>query len=147
MFLTRCATNHDVARGDQLEQYLDQVFGRFWGDVAGPASGGFPRTDVSETEDAYVLEAELPGMRKEDIKVEMKESLLLISGEKRAEEREKTKGYHRIERSYGVFNRAFRLPTSVDESHITARYENGVLRLTVPKREEAKLRQIEIKES
>lgn len=145
MYLTRCNPSSEVAQHSDLEQYLDNLFGQVWGGRGW--SNGFPRSDVAETEDAFVIEAELPGMRREDIKVEMKENILTISGENKAEEKEKTKGYHRIERSYGTFTRSFRLPSSVDETRISARYDNGVLRLTVPKREEARPRQIEVKVS
>jgi HSP20 family protein len=104
-----------------------------------------PAVDVSEFEDRYEVEVEVPGMKKEDIKVSFEDGILRLTGEKKQEEKTDKKNFHRIERSYGSFERAFRIPGEVQADAIKARYDNGVLNISIPKAEEAKPRQIEIK--
>lgn len=96
--------------------------------------------EVSDSEDAIEISAELPGVDEKDIDVSMAEGVLTIKGEKKSEEEEKKKDYYRSERSYGSFMRSFRIPDGVDEDKIKAAYENGVLELTLPKRPEAKVK-------
>lgn len=103
-----------------------------------------PRVDVHETDNEVVLDVELPGIDRNDVKVEVKNGLLTISGERKFEKKAKEKGYQSIERRYGKFERAFGLADSVDAEKITAAYQNGVLTLTVPKAEKAKPREIAI---
>ena len=98
-----------------------------------------PRVDISEDKANYYIHAELPGMTKDDVKVAVNEGgILTISGEKKHEEKKEDKNYYRIERRYGQFSRSFTLPEHVDDTNIDAKFENGVLNLSIPKVEPAK---------
>jgi HSP20 family protein len=104
-----------------------------------------PTVDISETEAEYAIKAELPEVKKEDVKVTVEDGVLTLQGERKQEKEEKGKKYHRIERSYGRFVRSFTLPDSVDESKVRAEYTDGVLHLHLPKSEKAKPKQIDVK--
>jgi HSP20 family protein len=104
-----------------------------------------PMVNVEETENEFIISAEIPGMEKKDITIVVNNGVLSISGEKKDESETKEKNYHRIERSYGKFERSFVLPDGVDHDKIDANYKNGVLELSLPKMEEAKPKQIEVK--
>ncbi|MDH5666441.1 MAG: Hsp20/alpha crystallin family protein [Nitrospira sp.] len=104
-----------------------------------------PTVDISETDQSYLIKAELPEVKKEDVKVRVEDGVLTLSGERRQEKEEKGKKYHRVERSYGSFVRSFALPESVDESGVKAEYKDGVLNLHLPKAEKAKPKAIEVK--
>ena len=104
-----------------------------------------PVVNVEETENEYLISAELPGMEKKDINISIEDNVLSISGEKKSEIKSEDKNYHRFERSYGKFYRSFELPHSVDRENIDASYINGVLNVSLPKAEEAKPKQIEVK--
>lgn len=106
--------------------------GSFWNEQLGSPQWQ-PACDISETPEAYSIHAELPDVRKEDIKVTLTDGVLTLMGERRMEKEEKNKRYHRVERSYGRFQRSFDLPTAVDENKVTATYRDGVLNLLVPK--------------
>ena len=106
-----------------------------------------PTVDISETDGAYQIKAELPEVKKDDVKVTLEDGILTIQGERRREKEEKTTKYHRVERSYGSFVRSFSLPDQVDEGGVKAEYKEGVLNLTIPKSEKAKPRAIEVKVS
>jgi HSP20 family protein len=101
-----------------------------------------PAVDVDENDDHFLISVDLPGIKKDDVKIEVAENTLTISGERRHEKKEKDD--RRSEKFYGRFERSFALPRNVDASKIEARYENGVLELAVPKAEEAKPRTIQI---
>ncbi len=103
-----------------------------------------PAMDVHDSKDSIVVRADLPGMKKEDIEVSIQDGALIIRGEKREEAERKEKGAVRTERFYGSFHRSVTLPTAVDDTKVKASYKNGVLELTLPKKEEAKPRQIKI---
>src|SRR5262245_32033078 len=121
----------------EMEQWLSDVFGEgFTG--ARENMTIVPRGDVLETEDSFVIELELPGVVTKDLKIEFANNVLSISGEKRSERASELKGYHRMERSYGSFHRSFTIPSSVDANHISASSTDGVLRVSLPKREESK---------
>ncbi len=92
-----------------------------------------PRVDTAETDAAYEVTAELPGVNEKDIKVSLEDNVLSISGEKKAEREERKKDYVMSERSYGSFKRAFTLPDNVDAEKIAAKFEKGVLKVTLPK--------------
>lgn len=112
------------------------------------AFGGLtPKVDVSESADAYQIEAELPGMDEKDIKVMLSDGTLMIKGEKKSEREEKKKDYYLSERSYGTMQRSFQLPDSVDADKISANFAKGVLTVALPKSKEAKAKQrtIEVK--
>ncbi|HLI14340.1 MAG TPA: Hsp20/alpha crystallin family protein [Alphaproteobacteria bacterium] len=103
-----------------------------------PVNTLMPKVDVSETKDGFEIEAELPGVDEKDIAVSLKDGVLIITGEKKAEREEKKKDYYLSERSYGSVRRAFELPDSVEEDKISAKFEKGVLSITLPKSKEAK---------
>jgi HSP20 family protein len=104
-----------------------------------------PKIDVTETKDAMLVKAEVPGVDQKDIAVSLQDGVLTIKGEKEEEKEEKDKRYHRVERSYGSFARAIRLPSAVDGSKVTAAFKDGVLTVTLPKTGEAKGTTIPIK--
>ena len=105
------------------------------------------KVDVSEDEKAIYIDADMPGMKKEDVKISMDEDVLTISAERTHEEEEKKKDYHRVERSYGSMSRSFSLGENVDLDHVDATYENGELRVVVMKKEptEKKAKEITVK--
>ena len=104
-----------------------------------------PSVDIYENKDQIVLEAELPGMKQEDFDLSVENNVITLRGERKFEKTEESDNYHRVERSYGAFTRSFTLPQTVSAEGATAEYSNGVLRVTLPKREETKARRIEIK--
>ncbi len=111
-------------------------------------SRGFdPVIDVKETEKNFLINAELPGLSKDDFKLTVENNSLTLEGEKKVEKEEKSDNPYRTERSYGAFKRVFRLTDSVDSKKIAADYTNGILSITVPKSEKAKPKQIEVKVS
>lgn len=107
-------------------------------------SGLNPAMEVRETEDAYILEADIPGIPKDAIDITVEENRVTIKGERKAEETKEGKGYHRTERRYGNFERSFTVRDGFDASKVEASVEHGVLRLTLPKRAEQKPRRIEV---
>lgn len=104
-----------------------------------------PAVDVAEQENEYRVKIELPGVSKDDVKITMQDNVLTIRGEKKQEKESKEPNYHRIERSYGAFQRSFTLPTTVKSDRIEATYKDGILSITLPKAEEARPKQIEVK--
>jgi HSP20 family protein len=115
-----------------------------------PANGGstmrrwVPSMDLVETEDHFVLRADLPGMGEEDIKIEFEDGTLTVSGERKAEHESKNEGYYRVERAFGSFSRSLTLPKGIDAEAVTANFDRGVLEVRVPKPEQRKPRRIEI---
>jgi HSP20 family protein len=101
--------------------------------------------DITENENSYVVKAELAGLSKDDVKITMKEDVLTIRGEKKSETKSENENVHLLERRYGRFVRAFRLPSSVNSKKIDATFKDGILTLSLPKAEEAKPKEIEIK--
>jgi HSP20 family protein len=104
-----------------------------------------PTVDISESDGEYLIKAELPEVKKEDVKVTVEDGVLTLQGERRQEKEEKGKRYHRVERSYGSFVRSFTLPESVDETGVKAEYKDGVLSLHLPKSEKVKPKAIDVK--
>lgn len=104
-----------------------------------------PSVDIFEDKDKLILEAELPGMKQEDFDISVENNVLTLHGERKFEKKNDQDNYHRVERSYGSFTRSFTLPQTVTAEGATADFENGVLRVSLPKREETKARKIEIK--
>ncbi|MGE0642154.1 MAG: Hsp20/alpha crystallin family protein [Nitrospira sp.] len=104
-----------------------------------------PSVDISETEGEYQIKAEIPDVKKEDVKVTLEDGVLTIQGERKHEKEEKGKKYHRIERSYGSFVRTFSLPDVIDEDKVRAEFKEGVLNLSLPKSEKAKPKAIDVK--
>lgn len=130
-----------------LASRLNRAFDpRFWDDEEQESQGRWnPPVDIYEDEDNIVLKAELPGLKKDEIDVHVEKNLLTLNGERKREKETKENGYYRSERAYGNFSRSFTLPTTVDASKIAATYTDGLLTLTLPKVEQAKPRQIEVK--
>ncbi len=104
----------------------------------------FPRVDVTEEKDRILVRADLPGMKQEEIQVEVDEGTLTIRGERKKETESKEGKTYRMERSYGSFLRSFTLPSTVDEAKVNAVYKNGVLEVTLPKREGTKPKQVKV---
>lgn len=103
-----------------------------------------PAVDIFETPESIVLKAELPGITKDDIFVEVKDNTLSLKGEKKFEKEVKEEHYHRVERSYGSFQRAFTLPSTVQQDKVKAKFKDGILEIVLPKVEEAKPKQIKV---
>jgi len=117
-----------------------------WGDRdVGLLEGAWsPAIDIYDSKDSIVVKADIPGMTKDEIEVSVHGDTLVIKGEKKQEQEEKGKDYIRAERFYGAFNRVVSLPAAVDASKVNATYKNGVLELVMPKKEEAKPKQLKI---
>jgi HSP20 family protein len=103
--------------------------------------------DLVETEDHLVLRADLPGISEDDVNIEVKDNVVTITGERKSESEDKGEGYHRVERAFGSFARTLTLPDGVDVDNIEASFDKGVLTVSVPKTEQAKPRQIEVRGS
>jgi len=129
----------DIHRG--LSRILDDVS---FGGVT-ETERWVPAVDIRETDDALLVQAELPGIDKKDVKVEVKDGVLTISGERKYEKDVKEENVHRIERSYGKFVRSFALPTNVDTERVDATMKNGILEIRLPKQESAKPKAITVK--
>jgi HSP20 family protein len=126
---------------------IDRVFGsmlRNLSDEPGTEGAWSPAVDFKEDETAFTLVAELPGVNKDEVKLSLTDNVLSIRGEKKSEAEHEGGNWHRIERIYGRFERHFRLGTPVDAKAIQAKFTDGVLRVTLPKSEEAKPREIQI---
>lgn len=135
----------DALQGD-MNRLFDSFFGRREG-AAGAAYGSrrwIPPMDLVETEDNLVLRADLPGVEEKDIEIEVKDGVLTVSGERRAQHEDKREGFHRVERSFGRFSRALELPKGVDPQNVSAHFDKGVLEVRMPKPAERKPTRIEI---
>lgn len=146
--LIRWNPEADVLRG-RVDRLFNQMLQDLWGTTL-PAEEvstrrWAPAVDIKETEDALVLRAELPGLTKDDVKITLENQVLTLSGERKFEKEAKGESYHRIERSYGAFTRAFTLPTHVKTEKVDATFADGVLTVTLPKMEESKPRHIAIR--
>jgi HSP20 family protein len=134
-----------------MEKRLSALFGRTPVPTGGDkkealtVSEWSPLVDISEDEKEYVIKAEVPEMKKEEIKINVQDDVLSISGERKYEKEEKGKKYHRVERAYGSFMRSFTLPEDADGSKVNAEYKDGVLKVHLPKSEKAKPKAIEVK--
>jgi HSP20 family protein len=130
---------------DRMNQIFSDHLDRGRSGEEGLGAGAWmPAVDIYETKDAVCVRAELPGVDKDAVSVEVKDGVLALRGERKFEKEVKEENYHRIERSYGMFHRSFSLPSSVDGEKVTARMKDGVLEVTLSKREEAKPKQIKI---
>ena len=135
-----------------LQSFQDEMnrkFNQFFRGGAGEEAGWGVRTwappvDIYETDDALVLKAELPGVSKDDVSIEIHQNTLILRGQRKHEAEVKEDRYHRVERAYGTFQRSFVLPTLVDQEHVQASYTDGVLELRLPKSEAAKPKRIAI---
>jgi HSP20 family protein len=128
-----------------LRTDMDRLFKSFFADYPEDRDGFWaPVIDIEENGSNLVVKAELPGMKKEDIKVAVRDNILTVSGERSHENETKNKTFHRIERSYGKFSRVITLPADVDSNKVKASYKDGILSITLPKPESAKPKQIDV---
>jgi HSP20 family protein len=141
MYLVR-RNNSQNALG--LNHIFDRFFNDFVNDYEQDSVTWAPRIDVHESTDAYEVLADMPGLDKKDIEVSLENNVLTLKGERKSENSKEDKNYHYSERAHGAFCRSFSLPERVNEGAIKAEYKDGVLRLTLPKSEEAKPKQISI---
>jgi len=132
-----------------MHNRIDQLFGaRFGGSSAAEEESlqeaWYPSVDIHEDKNNLIIKAELPGIKKEDVSLEIKDNVLTIKGERKRDEEIKRENYHRIERVYGSFSRSFTLPDAVKEDKVTAGYKDGILEITLPKAEKAQTKAIPI---
>ena len=128
-----------------MNRFFDAMF-------QAPAGGGqaaqlrrwTPAMDLAETEDAFVLRADLPGVSEEDVSIELEDTVLTVSGERKSDHENKGEGYYRVERAFGAFSRSLTLPKGVDAEAIAAQFTDGVLEVRIPKPEQRKPRRIAI---
>jgi HSP20 family protein len=131
---------------DRMNRLFDDA-GRTWAtDEPAATTTWSPAVDIFETEGEIVVKAELPGMERKDIALNLENNVLTVRGERRFAKETKDDNYHRIERSYGTFSRSFSIPATVEEEKIRADYKDGVLKIVLPKKEQAKPKQIRIAE-
>lgn len=129
---------------DEVNRLFSSNLARAFGDEGISRGAWAPNVDIYENKDQIVLEAELPGMNREDFELTIENNLLTLRGERRFEKKDEGDNFHRVERAYGAFSRSFTLPPTVSSENVTAEYKNGVLRVVLQKREEVKARRIEI---
>jgi HSP20 family protein len=130
---------------DEMNRMFEQFFRGGTGEEAGWGVRTWaPPVDIYETDDALVLKAELPGISKDDVSVEIHQNTLSLRGQRKHEAEVKEDRYHRVERAYGTFQRSFVLPTLVDQEHVQATYKDGILELRLPKSEAAKPKRVAI---
>jgi HSP20 family protein len=137
---------------DELDRMFNRFLGRPFGLMRWPRpmwpeeiGAGFPSVDIFEDKDKIVVKAEIPGVNKEDLDVNVTEDAIVISGEKKKEEKVEEKDYYRYERSYGSFHRSLPLPAEVQSDKAKAKFKDGVLEITVPKTSEAKKKEVKVK--
>ena len=141
--LTRRTPNRTVL---DLQREVDSIFDQFFGRDSDDDTSAVwaPRTDLSETDNAFRIRLDVPGMTKEDITINLQNNTLTVSGERSSERQEEGEEYVRVERAFGNFHRTFTLPDAVDPDSVEAAYDDGVLTINVPKTETSTRRQIEI---
>jgi HSP20 family protein len=134
---------------DTLQGEMNRLFSSFFdtpttGNGGGAARCWLPAIDLVETDEHFVLKADLPGIPESDVNIEVEGNVLTISGERKTEHEDKHEGYYRIERATGAFRRMLTLPEGVDADAVTANFDNGVLEVRIPKPAEAKPRRVQI---
>jgi HSP20 family protein len=138
-----------VAELNTLQNEMNRLFNTFFdqpaGRGAGPGKRWIPAMDLVETDDQYVLRADLPGLTEHDVKIELLDNVLTISGERKAEHAAGQEGYYRLERAYGGFSRSLTLPQGVEPDAVQAHFDRGVLEVRIPKPEQKKPRQVQIR--
>ena len=144
--MSQLAAYHPFRDVASLQDEVERAFRQAFGDrgSASPAGAFSPALDVEETEEAFTLHVELPGVDPEHVEVSLEENVLTIAGERRFYDEREADGFRRIERHFGRFHRAVRLPDRVNPEGVTAGYRDGLLTITVPKAEEAKPRRIQV---
>lgn len=142
--LTRYRPINGLSLPRELDRWMDDALGSLsWGRGENLRSWN-PAVDVSETPEHLVLHLEVPGMSRDQIKISVENNVLTVRGEKQQEATQENESWYRTERSYGSFERSFSLPTHVDSDNVRASLENGVLTIKLPRREEARPREIAI---
>ena len=133
-----------------MQNEMNRLFNTFF-DSPTPGNGGnagvrrwIPAMDVVETEDHFVLRADLPGLSENDVNIELEDNVLTVSGERKAEHEQRGEGYYRVERAFGSFSRSLTLPEGVNAEAIQASFNNGVLEVRIPKPEQHKPRKVQI---
>jgi HSP20 family protein len=147
MAITRWEPFRDLLSSqDRFNRLFNQTFGRAFegSDDEMSTRTWAPPVDIYETEGSLVVKAEIPGVDPKDVELRVEENTLYLKGDRKFEEEVKKRNYHRVERAYGTFTRSFALPGSVDPDKVTADYKDGVLTVTIPKREEAKPKNVRI---
>ena len=130
---------------ERMNRIFEDALARSRGREEGLRTGMWtPAVDIYENNDSVVVKAELPGVERDQISVEVKDGILTLRGERKFEKEVKEESYHRIERSYGNFQRSFSLPVSVEQDKVTARFKDGVLEVILPKKEQARPKQIQV---
>ena len=133
-----------------LQNEVNRLFNTVFDAPAGGTGNGgtlrrwMPAMDLVETDDQFVLRADLPGLNEDDVKIEVEDNVLTLSGERKAEHESKQEGYHRVERAFGAFSRSLTLPKGVDPEAVSASFDRGVLEVHIPKPEQRKPRRISI---
>lgn len=146
MAIVRWSPFRDVlAIQNEMNRIFDDLMSRRQGESDVERGVWAPFLDISETKDDILVKAELPGVAKEDVKLSISDNVLILKGEKKMSRELDDENYHRIERVYGSFYRSVELPSRVNSEGIEAKYENGVLEVRIPKAEEVKVKEIEIK--
>jgi HSP20 family protein len=136
-----------IVRRDPFNEFMNifhTSLPRIFNGDMGVNGSWVPGVDIREDQNSILLEADLPGVKPEDFKLSIENNRLSLSGERRIEQESNSENFHRVERSYGSFSRTFRLPSTVIVDDARAEFKGGVLRVTLPKREEAKSREIKI---
>src|SRR5579872_4185999 len=133
-----------------IQNEMNRLFNTFFeapgGQATGPATARrwIPAMDLVETEDDFVLRADLPGVNEDDVNIELEDNVLTISGQRKAEHEERKEGYYRVERASGTFSRSLTLPEGVDPEKVSAKFDRGVLEVRIPKPEQRKPRKVTI---
>ena len=123
-----------------LPNGVDSFFDSFFNEHNNGRSNAFtPRTDIAETEEGFEIQLAVPGMSKQDFKIDLNKGQLSVSGERKLNEEQKGRNYHSLQTEYGSFNKSFQLPDNIDEKKIDAKYEDGILSIVIPKDKAKKL--------
>jgi HSP20 family protein len=143
MALVRWDSSREV---DSLQSEMNRVFDAFFGTPAGNGRlrRWVPPMDLVEADDHLVLRADLPGLERDDVEIEIKDGVLTVSGERKSEQEDKADGFYRVERAYGSFSRSVSLPDGIDPDQVHAEFKNGVLEVRIPKPEERQPHRVEI---
>jgi HSP20 family protein len=145
MDLVRWEPFHGLNRfQSRINELFDETFSKSRLSPTAAAGTWYPPVDILESKDSYLIRAELPGMKKEDVHVEIQEDALMLNGERKFDEPANGVEYHRVERVAGKFSRSFYLPQKINQDEIKATFRDGVLEVHVPKADEAKPKQIAI---
>ncbi len=134
---------------DSFQSDMNRLFDSFFGRRESGVANGYgrrwiPAMDLVETDDALVLRADLPGMQRDDIEIEVKDNVLTVSGERKAEHEDKGEGFYRVERAFGRFSRSLDLPQGIEAGGVKADFKDGVLEVRIPKPEERKPQRVEV---